>query len=98
MTTTIDESGNPQQWTAVYWRYHSRYEEVCDSFREAYRYLENGEEYGELSSESILGPDGRELMDQAAIHRAQIDQLDPDALLRVLSNREIEPAQHGSRP
>jgi hypothetical protein len=83
--TTIDEHGNVQQWTAVYWRHFGKYTEECDSFAEAYRFLTSGEDYESLSSEAILGPDGAVLMDAAALSHAYIDSLDPDELFVRLS-------------
>jgi hypothetical protein len=58
MAQVIDEDGRALTWTAKYWRYHSPYEEECDSVEEAILFLESGEDYGSLSSESILDPDG----------------------------------------
>lgn len=81
----IDESGNPQQWTAVYWRYHSKRTEEFDNFADAYEYLKHGEDYGELSSESILGPDGKVLMDANALFEASCSGLSPEDLLVKLS-------------
>ena len=66
--TVIDEQGNQQTWTAVYWRYHSRYEYEADSPEEALSFLKNGEDYGELSSECILGPDREVLIPKSQIH------------------------------
>jgi hypothetical protein len=81
----IDESGNVQQWTAVYWRYHSRYQDEFDNFAEAFEFLKSGEDYGNLSSESILGPDGAVLMDKQALWDAQCSDVNPDDLLVKLS-------------
>ncbi len=87
--TTIDENGVPQQWTAVYWQHYSKLDLVCDSFAEAYHFLDSGEDYGELASHAILGPDGNVLMDKKAIHAAQLNNLNPDDLLRELTQRAI---------
>lgn len=81
----INEAGVPQQWTAVYWRHYSRYEDPCDTFAEAFEYLKWGEDYGELSSESILGPDGAVLMDERALFDAMCSNVDPEDLLVKLS-------------
>lgn len=81
MSTVIDQDGNVQQWTAVYWRYMVKSEHVAETFAEAYRFLAAGEDYGNLSSEAILGPDGAVLMDREAIWNAQCKDLDPDDLL-----------------
>lgn len=51
--TTIDEKGNPVLIEAVYYRYHSIYAEECGSIEEALAFLENGEDYGELSSVGV---------------------------------------------
>ncbi len=83
----IDEDGNVQTWTAVYWRHQVKHNAECDSFADAFWLLERGEEDGELSSHSILGPDGRVLMDKAQIHKAQLDRLDPEALLVQLGQQ-----------
>lgn len=61
MSGVIDQDGQSLTWTAVYWRYHSRYEEERDSLQEAVAFLERGEEDGSLSSEAVLGPDGKVL-------------------------------------
>ena len=47
-----------QVWIATYWRYGAREEDEFFSLKEAASYLDHGEEYGDLSSESILCPDG----------------------------------------
>lgn len=47
-----------QVWIATYWRYGARDEEECFSLKEAASYLDGGQEYGSLSSESIRCPDG----------------------------------------
>lgn len=83
--TVIDESGNVQQWTAVYWRYHSKHEDEFDNFADAYEFLKSGEDYGELSSESILGPDGAVLMDKDALFEAACSGVSPEDLLVKLS-------------
>lgn len=89
MTVVIDQDGNAQQWTAVYWRYGARERVACDSFGEAYRLLDSGEDFGSLSSDSILGPDGAVLMDKRALWDAQIHGVDPDELFVRLSQRAI---------
>ncbi len=58
----IDQDGNEQTWTAVYWRYHSQCEEERESLADAYRFLASGEDYGSLSADCILGPDGEVVM------------------------------------
>lgn len=63
MPGVIDPEGRSLTWTAVYWRYHSRYEHECDSLEGAVSFLEHGEDDGELSSESIIGPNGEVLYD-----------------------------------
>lgn len=65
--TTIDEDGASQVWTAVYFRHFSRYEEECESLEDAVRFLDSGEDYGELSSVEVRGPDGTVVMDEAAL-------------------------------
>jgi hypothetical protein len=92
--TTIDEHGNVQQWTAVYWRHFGKYTEECDSFAEAYRFLTSGEDYESLSSEAILGPEGAVLMDAAALidcpscHRCEFcSEEDPDAGLSAMPSQ-----------
>lgn len=47
-----------QVWIATYWRYQAQDTEECFSLKEAAEYLDGGEEYGTLSSESIRCPDG----------------------------------------
>lgn len=47
-----------QVWYAVYWRHGARDEEECFSLAEAASYLDGGQEYGNLSSDSIRCPDG----------------------------------------
>jgi hypothetical protein len=59
MPQVIDQDGRALTWTAHYWRYGGRHEEECDSVEEAILFLESGEDYGSLSSESILDPDGK---------------------------------------
>lgn len=70
MTTIIDEWGNEQTWTAVYWRYGARYERQADSLDGALRFLEYGEEEGSLSSNSVLGPDGSVVVPEEEIFAA----------------------------
>ena len=52
---------------AIYWRYHSRCADEFDTFDEAIRFLWDGEEYGDLSSEEVVG-EGR------TISRDQLDE------------------------
>lgn len=61
MPQIITQDGQALTWTAKYWRYHSQHSETCESLEEAVRFLEYGEDDGALSSESILGPDGKVL-------------------------------------
>jgi hypothetical protein len=70
MSRVIDQQGNAQQWTAVYWRYHHKYTEECDSLQEAIDFLEAGEDYGSLSSESILGPNGEVVLNKGELFDA----------------------------
>lgn len=84
----IDEDGAQLRWTAVYWQHMSKFEELCDSFADAYRLLMDGEEYGNLSSVAILGPDGRVLMDTDALFEADVKKLDPNDLLRKIQSPE----------
>ena len=61
MSKTYDEKGNELKFYALYYRYHSPYEEECESLAEAKDFLFNGEKYGELSSKGIKLPDGTEI-------------------------------------
>jgi hypothetical protein len=54
MPETIDEKGNPVLIEAVYYRYHAPYAEECPTIEAALRYLESGEDYGELSSVGVF--------------------------------------------
>jgi hypothetical protein len=81
----IDESGTVQQWTAVYWRCYSRYEEPCDTFADAFRFLEYGSDAGSLAARAILGPDGNVLLDADALRDAWAAGVDPDDLFVRLS-------------
>ena len=93
----INESGAVQQWTAVYWRYFSRYKEPCDTFADAYRFLEYGADSGDLAVEAIVGPDGDVLVDADALHDAWLADVDPDDLVvRLSALREIT-SSDGSR-
>jgi len=40
--------------TAVYYRYHNKYEEECDTLEAAINFLEGGEDDGDLSSRCII--------------------------------------------
>lgn len=68
--TIIDEAGNRQTWIVKYWRHYNLWEHEADSLDEAFEFLSDGEGYGDLSSDSIIGPDGTTLYDQGNIHRA----------------------------
>lgn len=57
----IDQDGAPQVWTAVYYRYHSRYEDEFPSFEEAWAFMVHGEDYGEMSGAAVRTPDGVEV-------------------------------------
>lgn len=70
MSPVIDEQGNPQTWTAVYWRYHARYEHEADSLEDALSFLSNGEDEGALSSEKVLGPNGEVVISEDEIFDA----------------------------
>lgn len=70
MSQVIDENGNPQTWTAVYWRFHSREREECDSLDEALSFLANGEDNGNLSATEVLGPDGTAVVPESEIFDA----------------------------
>ena len=61
--TTINEQGQVETWTAVYWSHFSQYKEAFDSLQDAWNFLEHGENAGTLSSVAILGPDGKVVMD-----------------------------------
>lgn len=67
MPGVINQDGEALTWTAVYWRYHSRYEQECDSLDEAVRFLEYGEDDGSLSSEAIFGPNGKLLYEFGSV-------------------------------
>lgn len=68
MGIVIDEDGNTQTWTAVYWRYHSKSEYEASSLTDALNFLQYGEDYGELSSDSVRGPDGTVVIPNDRIH------------------------------
>jgi len=59
MAGVINEDGHELIWIAKYWRYHVLCEVECESLEEAVEFLESGEDAGELSSDSIVGPDGK---------------------------------------
>lgn len=59
--TVIDQDGAEQRWHAVYWRHYVRREHPCDSFAEAWAFLDSGENYGELSGEAVRTPEGVEV-------------------------------------
>lgn len=90
MSVVIDEEGVPQTWTAVYWRYYSKYTHEAGSLEDALRFLQHGEDYGELSSDSVLGPDGEAILASndevwAAFRRLEEATVDGrDAVLREL--------------
>lgn len=70
MPETISQDGQQLVWIAKYWRYHALYEMECDSLEDAVEFLDQGEDAGELSSDSIVGPDGK------VIHNYQTGNID----------------------
>lgn len=70
MSTVIDEHGNRQAWTAVYWRHHQRYEHAADSIEAAIYFLSYGEEEGTLSAVEVRGPDGQVVIAEEEIFDA----------------------------
>lgn len=70
MTTIIDEQGNEQTWTAVYWRYHVRYEDPFGSLEDALRFLSYGEDEGTLFATEVRGPGGKPVVPEEEIFDA----------------------------
>jgi len=70
MPKVIDELGNEQTWTAVYFRYFVRYEDPFASLEEALGYLSCGEEEGSLSAKEVRGPDGKAVVGEDEIFDA----------------------------
>jgi hypothetical protein len=89
--TIIDENGERLHWTAKYWHYGRLYEEECDSLYDALDYLEDGEDAGNLSSDSILDPDGNLYLNKPQWLRIPRGTTERDQWFRVYHlNRERE--------
>lgn len=87
MTKTIDETGAPQEWKAVFWRYFERRVEPFETLEEAYDYLVYGEEYGELSAVEVIGPDGEVVLSQQQFREAMGADLRGSDLLTSLATQ-----------
>jgi hypothetical protein len=61
----INQDGEQLFWTAVYARYHHRYDERCDDREEALAMLHWGQEYGELAPLKVVSPSGETLEGEA---------------------------------
>lgn len=60
-------------FTAVYWRYHVRYEEEFEEEHEAVNFLRHGEDHGDLSTECIMR-DGVLLYDKPTLFDMAADR------------------------
>lgn len=72
MSGTITEDGAAVEFVAHYWRHHVERREPFDTIKGAAMYLVYGEDEGELSAHCVEGPDGKTILDQAAVFQLQI--------------------------
>lgn len=94
----IDQDGNPQTWTAVYWHYGVKYEEEFDTPEQALAFLVKGEGKDRLSPEAVIGPDGKVLYDKAQLSDYCVNDDWGDTSPVPVKPREIEDGTPGERP